>query len=266
LSDGTVHDFGPPELGNQGTLTGLAEISGGAFQHEGRPCCPICIDGEPTAREHVPQKNLGGQVMTMTCQRCNNGLGSRVEAELQNWFDHALTQVAFDYDGEIPGKRRAPTIYYRKAKDGDAFALFVDGDLTPEVQQMFASGNLNINYRVPDPRRYKMALLKHAYLAACLHLQSVPDTDEAGAIRAALLAVRDTPRNQRPPEFGAADRIKVFRSHAGTQGPPLALVAREAPGNNTEPEVLISLAGVLFVSWPFTDLPPGTWQARQAQR
>ena len=43
-----------------------------------------------------------------------------------------------------------PSLHPRP-EDGGAFALFADGDLTPEVQQMFASGNLNINYRAPDP-------------------------------------------------------------------------------------------------------------------
>lgn len=262
MSDGTTHDFGPPSLGEQGTLELLAPIPAG-FDFVGasgsKPVCPICIDGDPTHKEHVPQKNLGGRAMTTTCQACNNGLGSKVEAELQNWFDHALTRVAFDHDGEVPGKRRAPTIYYRRDEDSDAFALFVDGELTPEVRHMFASGHLNINYREPDPRRYRLALLKHAYLSACLHLRFVPDSKEARAIRAALIAARDTPRNERPPESEAARRLAVYRSHVGTQGPPLALVARRAADEETEPEVLISLAGALFVSWPFTDLPPGSW-------
>ena len=60
-----------------------------------RSVCPICLTDAPSAKEHVPQKPLGGWVMTMTCSRCNNGLGSRLESELQDWFDHAMGRVHF---------------------------------------------------------------------------------------------------------------------------------------------------------------------------
>lgn len=122
------------------------------------------------------------------------------------------------------------------------------------------SGEWRMHYRPPDPRRFRMALLKHAYLAACLHLGAVPDTEDARAIRADLLEARDSPRRVRPPTSEAADRLKVYRSHVGTQGAPLALVARTDAEDDVEPEVLISLAGALFVSWPLVDLPPGSWE------
>jgi len=88
----------------------------------------------------------------------------------------------------------------------------------------------------------------------------VPDTEDARAIRADLIAARDTPPKTRPAESPMAKRLKVHRSHVGKEGAPLALVARIDDGD-ADPEVLISLAGVLFVSWPFSDLPPGRWQA-----
>ena len=99
LGDGTSLDFGPPDAEEAGTLATLGGIQFGSFNRDGRSCCPICLDGDPTHREHVPQRELGGRIMTMTCQRCNNNLGARVEADLQNWFDHALVDVAFDHDG-----------------------------------------------------------------------------------------------------------------------------------------------------------------------
>lgn len=128
------------------------------------------------------------------------------------------------------------------------------------MRQILASGEFNLSYREPDPRRWRLALLKHAYLAACLHLRCVPDTEDARKIRAALVAARDAPKNRRPPESEIASRLNVYRSHSGAQGPSLALVAVEAVDNNPEPDVLISLAGVLLVSWPLSDLAPGTWQ------
>ena len=251
IPDGKTHDFGPPRRGEQEALQLVAPISARAFQS-----CPICIDGEPTDKEHVPQQNLGGQVMTWTCKACNNGLGSRVEAALQDWFDHAYRRVTFE-GGDVPGRRRVSTIYYRQARDG-SFCLIIDGALTPDVKQMFASGQFTMNYSPADARRRDLALLKHAYLAACLCLQIVPDTEEARAIRADLIAARDATTAAQLPDSEAAKRLTVYRSHVGRQGPPLALVAKSDPETDAEPEILISLAGVLAVSWPFTDLPPGT--------
>jgi hypothetical protein len=262
--DGTTLEFGSPTSGEVGSLTGLIEIPAGTFSASAgaETICPICLEGAATEREHVPQEALGGRRMTKTCERCNNDLGSKVELDLENWLDHALTRVGMDHDGEVPGKRHLPTIYYRKAKDSDKFLLFPGGGFTDEVSQIVNSGEFRLHYREPDPRRWRLALLKHAYLAACLYLRSIPDTAEARAIRADLIAARDTPTKTRPPASTAADRLKVYRSEVGRQGPQLALVARHDCDEGEPPELLISLAGVLFVSWPFADLPPGTWQQR----
>lgn len=44
--------------------------------------CPICLVGEPTQREHVPNGAIGGKVVTYTCGTCNDRLGGSVEAAL----------------------------------------------------------------------------------------------------------------------------------------------------------------------------------------
>lgn len=268
LPDGTTHDFGPPTTGQPGKLDLLFPIYPTSFlrQPGSLPMCPICLEGDPKHKEHVPQRDLGGVVMTMTCSRCNNDLGSRVELDLQHWFDDALVNVAFDHDGNVPGRRRVPKIYYRETADASSFALFVDQKVSPEIMEMLASGEWRMHYRQPDPRRYRLALLKHAYLAACLYLHRVPDTPDARAIRAVLLAARDTPRGGQPPESPLADRLAIHRSHSGTQGPPLALATPQHAEDDRDREILISLAGVLFVSWPFRDLPAGTWIAEPHQR
>ena len=259
--DGAVLEFGPYDNGEQDTLTGIAEIQPGRFHAPGgtEPMCPICLEPDATHREHVPQAPLGGRAMTWTCRPCNNGLGSKVEVDLQHWFDHALVNTAFDHDGDVPGRRRVPPMYFRKQVGGDASAMFIDGEFTPEVQQMMATGEWRMHYRPPDPRRWGMGLLKHSFLAACLFLRSVLDTAEVDAIRADLITARDSDRRSRPPKSEAVERLKVYRSGVGRQGPPLALMASRRRGDS-EPEALISLAGVLFVTWPFADLPAGTWQ------
>ena len=259
LPDGTAQQFAAPGKGEEGTLQVLCEIAKDTFVRDGRACCPICIDGDPTDKEHVPQENLGGSVMTMTCKACNNGLGSRVEAPLQDWFDHAYRGVTFAHEGDVRGHRYIPTMYQRQAADG-TFALVIDGELSADVRRMFEAGELNMTYTPPNRHRRGLALLKHAYLAACLHLHSVPDIPEAHAIRADLIAARDTPKRAKPPESAAASRLRIWRSPIGRQGPPLALVARHDPRGESEPETLISLAGALFVSWPFAQLPPVSWK------
>ncbi len=188
----------------------------------------------------------------MTCKRCNNVLGSVVETELEHWYDDALVGVTFEHE-DVPGARKLPRLLTLKGPDG--FALIPDGgDLPPAVDPMLRSGSFTMTHRPPDPRRYRLALLKHAYLAACLYLGYVPGIAEADEIRRDLIAARDTPKRDQPPASPPAERLKFYRSGRGRQGPPLAIVAARRPGENPEP--LISLAGTLFVSWPFSTVPP----------
>ena len=190
--------------------------------------------------------------MTMTCSACNNGLGSKVEAELQDWFDYALVSVSFEHE-DVPGRRRARRLLYRNGPSG--FCLLIEGDLAPEIQQMLDDGTFQLHYRRPDPRRYRLAALKHAYLAACLYLGYVPDLPDAEAIRADLLLARDSPKQSRQPASEHADRLAIYRSHAPPKGPSLAIVATRPDKAAVRREYLISLAGVMFVSWPFTEVP-----------
>jgi len=256
LPDGRTVEFVQPLSGERATLEPLATIRAMSFQDPatGDPICPICLGrSAPLHDEHVPQTALGGSVMTMTCQRCNNELGSRVEVDLQHWFDHELVNTKIEHAGEIPGRRSFPRVHYRPSADGETFMMWAHGPASPEIEAMLKSGTWNVNFRLPDANRRGLALLKHAYLAACLHLHNIPDAEDARAIRADLLAARDTPRRATLPSF--VDRLLVYRGGIGRQGPPLAL-ARMIPPDGGDPQILISLAGVLFVSWPFEELPP----------
>lgn len=68
----------------------------------GRFLCPLCLglidattnDGarEITAA-HVYPKALGGKLVTVTCRRCNNRVGSEIEPHLINW--HRFADVMF---------------------------------------------------------------------------------------------------------------------------------------------------------------------------
>ena len=60
--------------------------------------CPICLDPEPTSEEHVPPQSLGGRVMTLTCNRCNNDLGT-AENELRRLLNLETTAYLEATDG-----------------------------------------------------------------------------------------------------------------------------------------------------------------------
>jgi hypothetical protein len=256
--DGRELEFGPPDDGPEQRAEFVTEIFAHSFGRNDRqqgtwtPMCPICLSDGPMTDEHIPQGPLGGSEMTMTCRPCNNGLGSVVETELEHWYDNALVGARFAHE-DVPGARRVPRLLALKGPDG--FALIPEGgDLPPDVDSMLRSGSFTMTFRPPDSLRYRLALLKHAYLAACLYLGYVPGIPEAEEIRHDLIAARNTPKRDQPPSSRLAERLKFYRSGRGRQGPPLAIVAARRPGEDPEP--LISLAGTLFVSWPFSTLPP----------
>lgn len=67
--------------------------------------CPICLTSDANSREHVPPMSLGGGPLVMTCQRCNNEAGSRLEPDLLDWYEHALSKTSFASES-ILGQRR----------------------------------------------------------------------------------------------------------------------------------------------------------------
>lgn len=212
--------------------------------------CPICLSGQPDTREHVPQRDLGGRVVTRTCSRCNNELGSRVEVALKDWFDHALRSVRFS-GGDVPGVRRSPRLLLRWSPEGE-FILFPESESDSTFQEMLKSGSVLMQYSPPEPRLWQAAALKHAYLAACVCLRQIPMTPLADQVRAELLAVRDATRGHEP--FGEiAAGLRLSRSYAPASGPAVSLVALRSDGGEIV-DVGLSLAGTLFVSWPLEPL------------
>jgi hypothetical protein len=97
------------------------------------------------------------------------------------------------------------------------------------------------------------AALKHAYLAACLAIRGVPLTPSAIRIRKELMAVRDAPARNNLPHSHTASRISIVRTYLPPGEQPLALV--ELPATDTEPpQLMLSLADTILVSWPFDDI------------
>jgi hypothetical protein len=113
---------------------------------------------------------------------------------------------------------------------------------------MLASGTGDIQYRIPNPRVWRVAL-KRTYLAACLALGEIPNTQHAAYVRGLLVATREGQRGELPPETGLARGLRMAQSHHPAQGPTVLLVALvDAEGKPLDDG--LSFAGTLFISWP----------------
>lgn len=216
--------------------------------------CPICLAPDPTTREHVPPASLGGFVATLVCQRCNNELGSRIEVDLLDWRDGAVRGARVAADA-LPGQRRIERLLRRTTSDGE-FVLIPDGRYEPRLSEMIGSGQFQLIFQPPDPARYRLAALKHAYLAACLNRQEVPDTASAAQIRIDLVAARDAPRDGAFPGSSYAEALPMWRSYQQPAGPLLAVGLADAGRDDRRCEVMILLAGSIALPWPMPDFSP----------
>jgi hypothetical protein len=178
----------------------------------------------------VPPLSIGGKPMIRTCGPCNHGLGSRIEADLADWYDNALTLPRFASAG-IPGRRHAGRILWRANPQGE-FVLVLNGRYDRAIIDMLASGQVDLTGLLPDSNRYRLALLKHAYLAACLRF-GVPEGDGADQVSPDLIAARDAPSRHDVPESRLALGLTVLRRQeppAEPIPPVVRAVAHEATG------------------------------------
>ena len=209
--------------------------------------CPICLEPAPTCREHVPPAAIGGSVMTRTCTRCNNELGSRLEAPLVDWWEDAVGSVSLSHD-DVPGPRRAARVLLRQKDTSEPVLLL--GRVDPAIRRRFGPGTqFSMTFTEPNRGRYRLAALKSAYLAACLLLRSIPETPEAEAIRAELIAARDAPRKRQVQVSPLCEGLQIWKSHGPAVPGEIALV-RTQPAEAAAPLIALSLARTLLVSWP----------------
>lgn len=211
--------------------------------------CPICLGPDPGTDEHVPPRAVGGSVMTTTCDRCNSGFGSVIEPDLVDWWEDALGSVSLSH-ADVRGTRRAPRILVRQKDTGEPVLVFDRGKVDPAIVGRFRQeAEFTMAFTLPSPQRYRLAALKSAYLAACLLLRTIPDTPESVAVRAELMAVRDLRRRQRIEGGPTAAKLRLGRSQGPAVPGEVALV-QTRPSDGSEPEIAISLARTLLVSWP----------------
>jgi hypothetical protein len=228
-------------------LTIVREIEGHRFDR-----CPICLTAQPDSAEHVPSAALGGQSRTWTCGPCNNGLG-RIEAELVDWRDDALRHTRATADG-VRGALKLPRLLRRRTPDGQ-FVLIIDGPMHPDAEPMLKGHEFSLLLTPPDPNRYKLAALKHAYLAACLELRTIPETPSAEVIRQDLRGARDATSRAGVPVSQYARSMPLMRTHEQPAEPSVALAIVRRSDDGVA-EIWIALAGTIAVPWPLPDCPP----------
>lgn len=208
--------------------------------------CPICLSTDDMTDEDVPPISIGGSVLTRTCARCNNGLGSRVDTHLVAWWHGECLDAMVHVDG-LPGSRNIGPAAVRWA--GEDVALLPRRGLPADIRSALEKSPTSLvldGWREPDMRCVELAVLKSAYLAACVHRREIVDSPSADLIRRNLVEARDG-------KSGETVRCAV----------PLAF--RKGPGEATrrptrlaliDGDVWISLASVLFVRWSLPDCPP----------
>lgn len=209
--------------------------------------CPICLTSGPTSEEHVPPNSLGGTRMTLTCEACNHRFGSRLEADLLDWWEDAYTLVKLEHD-DVIGARRVARVLVRQTSTGE-FAVLADRPDPAISQAMAPDTNLSMHVRLPDPARWRLGAIKSAYLGACLLTRSIPATPEADAVRADLLAARDGHRQAALVLSDHCRSLNVYRTQGPAQPGEIALVEMQSDDGGA-PELLVSLARTLLVSWP----------------
>ncbi|MCM4078305.1 HNH endonuclease [Paractinoplanes hotanensis] len=239
MPDGTAMDIElrPDDPGETVELTMIEPIHRRVFER-----CPIC--GDPaTSEEHVPPERIGGKKLTLTCEPCNNRLGSYVEPDLIDWVEGAISRPLLRSDA-VQGPRKEKRLLVRNTPSGE-FVLVVDGRAHRDLGTMLASGELDLDAVLPNWDRCKIALLKHAYLAACL-TYGVIEGEVADEIRRDLVAARDAKSRQDVPMSRLAMGLTVCRTYEPTTDEPAIRAVLHEPSGDVEGVLLV---GRIFVSW-----------------
>ena len=215
--------------------------------------CPICYESPADTKEHVPPQNFGGRVMTWTCARCNNTLGSRTEAAMQDWFDNAVRVHYTEGSDPRPfGHTRALIL---TTAEGESVLMPERGSDPGDefTSRLKSQGEVEAHFQFPRPEEYRAGFLKNAYLAAALHIGGVPDIPSANEIRAELQTILNASSRKSVVLGDHASKLRFHRTGTAATGPSLALLRNTSPD---ECGHFISLAGTVLVSWPFPEIDP----------
>lgn len=244
LPDGTVLDLSgghPPPNTSPVNAEYLQQVVPYEFER-----CPICDSPPPLTKEHVPPLSVGGGPghLTLTCEACNNRLGSALEALLADHVSATVRGPGFTADA-VPGRRRARGVSVRFQDDGK-FVMLVDNP-DPAVRDMLQSGGFDMSWSSPGEPVWRTALLKHAYLVACVYLRQVPDTPHTSAVRSELLRSRRDPGKVGP----IARQLRLVRI-TGTPPWPVSIAAADIDGDGSA-KAMVGLGRYGLVPWPMPD-------------
>lgn len=212
------------------------------------PFCPICLEPDPDAAEHVPPESLGGRVMTMTCRRCNHDFGT-AEDQLRSFIDLETTVHAQAAEGSAMGHRAAKVAL--RSSEGRPTGAFVRS-AAPEFDEILRTRSSELTVKPLDMPLVVAAGLKHAYLAACLHQQAVPESDDVARVRAVLLAARERDREALLEALVRLGFEAAFGWIEATNIPPILLLETE----EDDPHWVFLFGGRFVLQWPFADVQP----------
>lgn len=144
--------------------------------------CPLCMKSFPSGienglltEEDVPQKSLGGQRITLTCKKCNNTCGTKIDIHLLEAIK-GIEQRAF-----LPGTNRRVSVNHEGKRLNAFLEVVGTNDFLLNVNTKWNDPKVWEDYRahillekniinVQDAplkrnlRRISSALLKNAYL------------------------------------------------------------------------------------------------------
>jgi hypothetical protein len=193
--------------------------------------------------------------MTYTCAKCNHDFGT-AEDQLRGFIDLETTAHAQADDGSVPG-RRAAKVALRSA-EGRPAGAFVRSS-APGFEEALASGSGKLTVNPLDMEQVTAAVLKHAYLAACLHQLTVPESPGVDRVREVLLAARAKDKvalNAALLALHAEDAVPGYGWVVAAEGPPIFLFEGDLRGEGTGKRWMFMLGGRFGVEWPFPDVQP----------
>lgn len=142
----------------------------------GNVFCPLCLGlfrgrgskfiRKPTL-EHVPPKSLGGKVLCLTCEDCNNGTGSTIEAFLENNLRGEFTVLHKNDEGDTTARLEGPMEVRGSTSGKREFHLW--SRVFPDDWNQFcneaAGKEATLRMYPPNKERAYRFFVKSAYLA-----------------------------------------------------------------------------------------------------
>lgn len=216
--------------------------------------CPICGARAQLQREHVPPKSVGGTVLTWTCEDCNQGF-HRLEEAMALRYRGQAWKVGFRSEA-IEGRRRAGDVRVIAQADGRFLITLDESRIDPAIPEMLReAGEVDVDItEIPDSW-FRTAILKHAYLCACVLLGGIPESSRS--LREELVIARSAlvDRGLALGPHARSVRTCLASVSAAGSSHPVAFAQAEIEGEIVPGFALGSFG---FVSWPLADVPPNS--------